>query len=337
MDAADGVGIALARDTSSPSSTTSTSSSVEPGSEEHRRVAKMMRVAVGHPAALYVASLSTPVSRRTLVDALRRGSGFFGKTPASLNWTSVRFVHMLSLRAHLLETVAPSTGNRVLSAFRGVIRFAARLGLVSHLEAIQACDVDSIRGHREPRGRALELGELAAMVAVCKTRGLVGLRDRALLGVLVGGGLRRAEGIALNVGSLTTELELRILGKGNKERVVPMPQTVCNAIEAWERALIRPPGAPLFVRFCKGVPTSSRLTPKGLYVIVRQLGERARLEHFSPHDLRRTYIGELFDAGADIKTIQDLVGHSSPITTARYDRRPGRTRRAAVDKLKLSF
>src|SRR5258708_5268464 len=276
------------------------------GAAGRRGAGGMLGARLDPPAAVYVASLSTWSSRSTLIDALKRAARFFGSSPGEIDWASLRFAHLSALRAHLIESVAPATGNKVLSAVRGVLRYAARLDLMPHEAMSKACDVESIRGHREPKGRALAPEEIAGMVAACAGRGLAGDRDRALLGLLFGAGLRRAEAMLLDVGAVSTD-ELRVRGKGNKERLVPVPASVRRAVELWESVRGVPIGAPLFVRFTKGRPTSSRLSPSGLYIVMQRLGARAGLAHFSPHDLRRTYIGELFDTGADIKTIQDLV------------------------------
>ncbi len=336
MSAADGDGSRVDRSPSSSAEVQLVRVNKEAASREHRRTAGLLRVAVDHPAAVYVASLSTRVSRETMIYALRRAARFFSSTPAELDWCSLRFGHLSSLRAHLIETAAPSTGNRVLSAVRGVLHTAVKLGRMGHVEMLTACDVETIRGWREPRGRALSVEEISAMVRACDGRALVGDRDRALLAIVFGAGLRRAEAVSLNVGALDAG-ELRIIGKGNKERIVPVPSNVRRAVELWERARGAPSGAPLFVGFHHGVPSTDRLSGGGLYLAFEALAGRAGVARFSPHDLRRTYIGELFDLGVDIKTIQDLVGHSSPITTARYDRRPARTRRAAAERLVFPF
>lgn len=71
----------------------------------------------------------------------------------------------------------------------------------------------------------------------------------------------------------------------------------------------------------------------GVYALLVSLAERAGLAHFTPHDLRRTYAGDMLDCGVDLKTVQDLMGHATPITTARYDRRGVRAKVDAAARL----
>ena len=75
--------------------------------------------------------------------------------------------------------------------------------------------------------------------------------------------------------------------------------------------------------------------PDAVLKIVRRRGSQAGIESFSPHDLRRTFCSDLLDAGIDIVTVQKLVGHASPVTTAQYDRRGEETKRMAVQRLEI--
>ena len=77
------------------------------------------------------------------------------------------------------------------------------------------------------------------------------------------------------------------------------------------------------------------MTDQAVLDILRARGKEAAIASFSPHDLRRTFISNLLDAGADISTVQKLAGHSSPVTTAKYDRRGEETKRLAVERLSI--
>jgi site-specific recombinase XerD len=79
------------------------------------------------------------------------------------------------------------------------------------------------------------------------------------------------------------------------------------------------------------------LTEQGIYHILLKRGVLAGLAHFTPHDLRRTFAGDLLDVGADLSTVQKLMGHSDANTTARYDRRGERAKRSAVQKLHVPY
>lgn len=293
---------------------------------EHRRVAAMLSVAVQHPAALYVASLAAG-SRQAMVDALRRAAKFFGGSVTGVEWHRLTFGHLTALRSHLVDHAAPSTANKILSAVRGVLRFCVKLETMTAEAMRKAVDVPTVRGSREPKGRSLTQAELRAMLELaCE-------RDRCILTLLCGGGLRRAEIAALDVEHYDGSAVL-VHGKGNKERTVPLPLAACVAIETWLDVRGRQPG-PLIVSGAGNKLTDRRLTHHGYYSVLDALALKSGIRHFSPHDLRRTYIGDLLDAGVDLATVQSLVGHTDPATTARYDRRGERARREAVAKLPM--
>ncbi|NUW46014.1 tyrosine-type recombinase/integrase [Nonomuraea rhodomycinica] len=175
------------------------------------------------------------------------------------------------------------------------------------------------------------------------------VRDKAMLGTLYGAGLRRQELVALALADWDPDNhELRVLGKGNKERDSYVPDQVADLIAAWIAVRGRTPGA-LFPPLSKA--GRMRTTPDGrpahmtgqalrkmLLKRIRQAAQRQPTingKTYRPYDFRRTFIGDLLDQGVDLATAQALVGHSSPVTTARYGRRPKATRRAAVNRLRL--
>jgi site-specific recombinase XerD len=155
------------------------------------------------------------------------------------------------------------------------------------------------------------------------------VRDKAILAALYGGGLRRAELVSLDVDDWG-DGELRVLGKGNKERRVPLSPPAAACIDAWCVCRGRQPGA-LFVSLRRS--RRVRMADSGVYAILMSLADLADVERFSPHDLRRTYVSELLDAGVDLATAQALAGHADPATTARYDRRGKRAQREAAARL----
>lgn len=152
-----------------------------------------------HPALVYLASRS----RRTMGGDLNSIAQLLtsGRCDLlALDWATLRYSHCAAVRAALAQKYAHSTANRMLSALRGVLKAAWRLGLLPTEEYHRAVDLSPVRGETLPRGRALSAGELRALFSLCNDGKNAGVRDQALLGVLYGCGLRRSEAVALDLG-----------------------------------------------------------------------------------------------------------------------------------------
>jgi integrase len=295
-----------------------------------------------HPAAVYLARLA-PGSRRTMRQALATIAEILSNgrdDVETLAWSMIRYQHAQAVRTVLLERYAPATANKMLAALRGVLRECWRLGLMSADDYRRAADLEAVRGTTLPRGRALSAGELRALFEACAADPTpAGRRDAALLALLYGGGLRRSEIVALDVddyASRTGELRIR-QGKGRKERLVYASNGAGQALEAWLQVRGVDPG-PLFVPVDKaGRIVLRRLTDQVVAKALRKRAKAAGVTAFSPHDLRRTFISDLLDAGADICTVQGLAGHANVQTTARYDRRGEVTKQRAAGLLHVPF
>ena len=103
-----------------------------------------------------------------------------------------------------------------------------------------------------------------------------------------------------------------------------------KAMDAWVKERGREPGPPLTPVDAIGRITIRRLSDQSMYQICKKLCARAGIPRFSPHDLRRTFAGDMLDAGADVALVQQLMGHSSVATTVGYDRRPEAAKRRAA-------
>jgi integrase len=228
----------------------------------------------------------------------------------------------------------------MLSALRGVLKEAWRLGLMSAEDYQRAADVQVVRNESLPKGRALTTGELSALLAACEAdTGPSGARDAAMLSLLYGGGLRRSEIVALDLADYTQEsgaLTIR-RAKGNKDRTGYATNGAAVALADWLAVRGNEPG-PLFLAVNKGGSIQAhRLTGQAvLYILARRAGE-ASVSNLSPHDMRRTFISHLLDAGADIVTVQKLAGHANVQTTARYDRRGEAEKRRAAELLRVPY
>jgi integrase/recombinase XerD len=213
---------------------------------------------------------------------------------------------------------ATSTG-RALVAVRGLHRFALREGLTPTDPAAQVRPPRATR--RLPK--AIGVQEVARLLeAAGADETPAALRDRALLETLYGSGARISEAVGLDLDDLDLERSVVLLrGKGGKERIVPIGSYARSALEAY---LVR--GRPVLVLQGRGSPgvflnqRGGRLSRQSAWAVLRSAGERAGLplDHLSPHTLRHSFATHLLDGGADVRVVQELLGHASVTTTQIY-------------------
>ncbi|HEY3229911.1 MAG TPA: site-specific integrase [Roseiflexaceae bacterium] len=309
-----------------------------------------------HPALVYLAQLS-PGSRRSMRTALNTIAELLGVAPVVqetssprrrrevetllyCDWTSLRYQHTLALRTLLAERYKPATANKMLAALRRVLLEARRLGLMTPDDYAQAADIGSIKGSSLPPGRALSMGELTALMAACSADPTpAGPRDAALIALLSRGGLRRSEAVALDLADYLPDSGAVTVrsGKGRKDRTTYLDGGAAAALADW--LVVRGATAgPLLCPVNKGRRiTIRRLSDQAVLGALQKRAKQATVKGFSPHDLRRTFISDLLDAGADIATVQRMAGHASPETTSRYDRRGEATKRRAASLLHLAY
>jgi integrase/recombinase XerC len=141
------------------------------------------------------------------------------------------------------------------------------------------------------------------------------LRDRAVLETLYSTGIRASELVGIDLGDIDRHGRLvRIRGKGRKERIVPVGKQALDAIDAWCAARKRPQEAAVFTN-----PSGKRLTPRSVQRIVETYRKVLGLtQKASPHTLRHSFATHLLESGADLRSIQELLGHASLSTTQRY-------------------
>jgi integrase len=294
------------------------------------------------PARVYLARLGEG-SRRTMrvaldmLAVLLRG----GRCDAdTLDWSRLRYQHTAALRAAIAARYQPATANKHVAALRGVLREAWQLGQMTAEEYHRAVNLRTVKATTLPRGRALGTGELRALFRACREdRRASGVRDAALLAVLYGTGLRRSEAVALDLADYDREtgaLTVRA-GKGRKDRIGYATNGSCAALAAWLQVRGEEPG-PLFWPVDQaGRMIARRMTAQSLLEMLRRRARQAGIPQFSPHDLRRTFISDLLDAGADISTVAGLAGHANVQTTARYDRRGEHAKRRSAELLVVPF
>jgi integrase/recombinase XerD len=295
-----------------------------------------------HPAAVYLGRLA-PGSRRTMRAALDLLAAMLTSGAAdakTLDWAAVRYQHAQAVRSGLAERYKPATVNKALSGLRGVLREAWRLGLITSEDYRRAADLEAVKGESLSPGRALSAGELKALLGACSADDTAaGARDAALLAVMYGAGLRRSEAVALDISDFTAATGMLVVrhGKGNRDRVVYATNGAADALADW-LAVRGDEAGPLFLPVNKGgVVGGHRLTGQAVLYILRRRAVRSGVTRLTPHDLRRTFISDLLDLGADISTVQRLAGHAQVTTTTRYDRRGEATKRRASELLHVPY
>jgi integrase/recombinase XerD len=246
-------------------------------------------------------------------------------------WHELTYAQVAELRTQLGRQYAPRTANNYLSTLKGVLREAKRLGLLDAASFDLLTDQPPVRGETLPAGRHVEAEELELLFKYLSTLETAsGARDRATFALLRGTGIRRAEATSLDLDTYApfrSQLTVEH-GKGRKERVVFLPAWVIGEVEDWLSWRGHEPGA-LLCRVDKhdNLYLRHHLHPDTLWERFVAHVQAAGVEHFTPHDLRRTFAGDLLEAGHDLVKVQRAMGHTYPSQTARYDRRGLDTRR----------
>lgn len=294
-----------------------------------------------NPALAYLMSLNSLRSRQTMGSFLNIIAGMLGAISLdSCSWGSLRRHHVLAVTELLRDTGrATATVNTYLSALKGVAKEA---WMMKHMDVesfqhIRA--VRNLRGNRLPRGRALPAEEIRKLFTVCDDdSSCLGARDAALLAVLLGCGLRRSEAVELSLSDIVTnERAIKVLGKGNKERLAYIPDGAWKRLIYWTEEVRGENPGPLFIRIRRfDTLTCDRLTDQAVYHILQTRQSQAGIPKCAPHDLRRTFATAMLDNGEDLITVRDAMGHASITTTQQYDRRGEDRLRQARDRLNLT-
>jgi integrase/recombinase XerD len=264
-----------------------------------------------HTIAAYRRDLSR------LLDSLQRG----GVSEAG----AITPEHLTAFARELREgpePLAASSVARILSSVRGFTRFLVdeqRIPLDPAADLVAPKLPDRLP-------KALTIGQVESLLAATAGDEPVELRDRALLELLYATGARVSEAVSLNVDDLvgeagTTDL-VRLFGKGSKQRIVPVGSYARAALDAY---LVR--SRPLLSVRGRATPAlflgmrGARLSRQNAWLVIRAAAERAKLDvEVSPHSLRHSFATHLLQGGADVRVVQELLGHASVATTQIYTR-----------------
>ncbi len=243
---------------------------------------------------------------------------FFDRRPEEIAPGDVDALAIRSFVASLARSgIGKRSQSRTLSSVRGLFRFACREGDVGDNPAAR---VKSPR-HARHLPRHLRPGEIETLLEAADGEEPLDRRDRALLELLYASGLRVGELIGLDWSDLDLAARtLRVTGKGGKERLVPFGAPAAEALQRWLESWdsIRQRAAdtaePVFLNY-----RGHRLSTRSVRRIVDRYVDRAAIASgVHPHTLRHTFATHLLEGGADLRTIQELLGHSSLSTTQRY-------------------
>jgi integrase/recombinase XerC len=227
--------------------------------------------------------------------------------PEAVNHLLIRRYMALLHKSHKKSSIG-----RKLAAIRAFFKYLLRLGMVGKNPA----ETVSTPKKEKRVPFHLTIDEMVALVEAPKGDRLLTLRDRAILETLYSCGIRVSELTGLDIAHIDLDGGLvRVLGKGNKERIVPIGSHARTAVSHYLALRGNPPGnAPLLLNARGG-----RLTSRSVgRIIDRYILKLATAKKVSPHTLRHTFATHLLEGGADLRAIQELLGHASLSTTQKY-------------------
>ena len=294
---------------------------------------ELRSTAVGRAIGAYLQHMAVERGlARNTVDAYRRDLLRYARFLNASGRTSIQDITRHDVTAFSRSIAEGSDGASALSvrsaartivAVRGLHKFWALEGLTTK---DPACDVHPpLPGKRLPK--AISVDEVTRILEAIPVDTPTGLRDRALLEFLYSTGARISEAVGLDIDDLSLERipangpdVVRLFGKGSKERLVPLGSYAARALDEY---LVR--GRPGAAAKGKGTPAlflnarGGRLSRQSAWTILKTAAERAKIDRdVSPHTLRHSFATHLLEGGADVRVVQELLGHASVTTTQVY-------------------
>lgn len=257
------------------------------------------------------------------VDAYRRDLGEYTATLSSRHVTSAGAVQREDVTAHIRilreRGLAPSSVERKVAAIKSFHRFCVREGIAED-QPTASLPLPKVP---ERLPDTISIADADRLLSQPFPEGPVGYRDRTILEVLYGCGLRVSELTGLDQGDVDFETGLlRVFGKGSKERVVPIGGAAERALRDYlvhgrpylrtKKATIRQDPSGVFLN-----TRGQRMTRQAVFGIVRKFGGRAGLE-LHPHSLRHSFATHMLEGGADLRALQEMLGHADISTTQVY-------------------
>ena len=277
-------------------------------------------------ALAYLATLHSQNSRKSMaskLNVLARWAGYADLRDC--RWNELRPEHVLAfLAAQEKEGKSGSTSNCYLAAIKGVAKAAWLARGMTHEDYLRINALKQRRFYRLPTGRSLSFDESHRLIADCSTDTATGARDRAIITLMLGCGLRRGEipGIRFEKYDRGARA-LSVIGKGDKERRVFLPPAVNEALCQWIDRWRGEGAGLLYGRIYKNgrLSLTDPLDPSSVGRITKRRMQEANHSTATAHDLRRTFATRLLAGNVDIVTVKNMMGHANISTTAMYDRR----------------
>jgi integrase/recombinase XerD len=247
-------------------------------------------------------------------------TGLPGPTPKEADWAKVDLARLTSYVVNLRERgYAPATVARKIAAVKSFFRYLLAQGKLTS-DPAEALELPHL-GRAEPR--VLTADEMEALLAVtARESRAAGRRDRAMFELLCATGLRVSELVALNVDDVSVATGyVRCVGRRDRERLLPLPQRVVDTLDVYlrdGRPRLARPGDELALFLNQ---RGERITRQGFWLLMRDYARRAGIpDDITPHTLRHSFAAQTLASGADIRSLQELLGHASPSTTQMYAR-----------------
>ena len=307
----------------------------------------LARVLTQNPAVFYIESLGSQVSKLTMISPLNKAAVILNNSLSGpeawrqMSWGKISVEDVRFVMAQLAGK--PSTRNKALAALKGVARAAWEMNILTTEKLARIRSIKGDAGSREPAGRYVTTGELTSMLqALASAPAPSSVRDAALISLAAFTGARRAELASIRLENMNfgecDSVAIRIIGKRNKERTIYATGNALRVLRDWLAVRGANPGA-LFCMIRKGgtILSDHEMSPTALDKILRKRAMEAGVEDCDWHDLRRTTASNLLDAGADIATVANLLGHSNIQTTAKYDRRGERAKLTACGLVSIPY
>ncbi|MCY9861182.1 tyrosine-type recombinase/integrase [Vibrio coralliirubri] len=283
------------------------------------------------PAMRYITSLDAKSSQATNINILNNIAKSLGFADLKeCPWEEMNYdVIQLILRKLKDRELAPATINLYLNAIKQTLQHAFDDELIDIKTLSRVKRIKPVRGERVSKGRKVESEEIRALLETCRNRELIrDMRDAALILSMRAFGLRRSEVTDLKIENLNlNSRQLKILGKGNKERIVGVPDQIVPILQNWIKRIHsqdwkNKEPVYLFMPIHKtGKLRLAKLSAGAIRYILHQRIEMTGIEKFAPHDMRRTFATGHLENNVEMSDVQKLMGHSDIRTTQKYDLR----------------